>query len=1176
MKKRKKRISPENKVRLEIINLLKAAKPISHLSVIRSVISPDNYKIFYEELEKYPNSLSKIVNGEVPRRMEDFGTSTLLPIPIENEISWARTVLLKNVKYLKHYIQLSEQFSGYLLQGKYPEAAMQLNAIEESFGQSLWLVKNKTAFLQLTEGLESQKKYTQNIKRQLKFRSLVAFICHWVSIRNENSITINRFSSQIKSIVSGFHPVKMLGYKEYCNYHLLNQEAEDPNDFINVLRFEFSRSLIDYYEAFVALMRVISVSNSDSLKNKVNYFIGGMIEQIPDQRLKVLNEILKNTTQKLTPPEESIKSSDLFFAGSFNESHDIANIGLEKNPDDPLLIYLLAQAKAMLPLGSTKDDKITDDKKDTVLGKPINELVIFNLAKVISNGIIAASREINDLKKLALNFPTFPWAAIIDLLVLKEVAVFSNQERNSLTSVLRIPYFHPLLQELVFNSNIKDQYNEACSRACEPGLSLDFSMIVSSEDEDFDLPFNDLTKHLLSGTIAYKKQNFDKAIECGRFLGNQNFGYYKRRGYGLISHSLFFSDQLEQACENVANFYLQDINIYPILPLAQIVEAIKPGTKEWKKVHSMIDFSIILDAYVKYIGKDAEAARRFAYEDFLNQNGFKRPSELRQAVSKFNLPKLIYYLRFICVEANMDTSMAFEGGSEEVVAERLAVCKLLLSIDENNAEVYNYEINQIVRTQIIESRMQEIDQSRIYVDLKSVKEWAVKELEENYNRYITYLKHGLDSEEKEDVATNYKKFDGGSSLRVPENDANALLSHLVNEIIDGYVSADFGLDRFLSTRIRHGVLENHLRRPIEAHKLITKKEHKGGHYLTNIFWIKKIEIEGQTIAKTIEKEFAIFSEAYDNLISEINDDWIQIDRGNKPSGLLKFSASKEEIKAIGSVLSKDTSLSAFIDLVIDSLENLLVLNLLNIRDELNRKAKRNAVSILNKLQVRLSTLEDEIDISKLDTAINKARTDIQEAFNQVIEWFVPPSTGNSAPYTIEDAIYVAEALIQTGTPEFKVNFDNRDEESQIKIHGRLPTFIDIFVNLFENVVKRSGLELPSVNVVVWTDSTIENLLIFHFSVTNEIKKMDLQWLKNHLKRKKELLQSGNYKQFLATEGNSGLFKVYRSVVDFRAMGFDVKSTMDFGVENENFFVKLAIPFRVFPIESEEAEFVYKS
>ena len=121
----------------------------------------------------------------------------------------------------------------------------------------------------------------------------------------------------------------------------------------------------------------------------------------------------------------------------------------------------------------------------------------------------------------------------------------------------------------------------------------------------------------------------------------------------------------------------------------------------------------------------------------------QKPSMLHQLINKIDKDKLIYYLRFICLESIMETSGFFEGGSKEVLDERLAICRLLLELDPKNEKIYKLEIKELLRRQIISSRRQEIDKSRIYVDIQAIRDWANVELSESFNRYISYIEINL-------------------------------------------------------------------------------------------------------------------------------------------------------------------------------------------------------------------------------------------------------------------------------------------------------------------------------------------------------------------------------------------------------------------------------------------------
>lgn len=69
-----------------------------------------------------------------------------------------------------------------------------------------------------------------------------------------------------------------------------------------------------------------------------------------------------------------------------------------------------------------------------------------------------------------------------------------------------------------------------------------------------------------------------------------------------------------------------------------------------------------------------------------------------------------------------------------------------------------------------------------------------------------------------------------------------------------------------------------------------------------------------------------------------------------------------------------------------------------------------------------------------------------------------------------------------------------------------------------------------------------------------------------MKRKIHLLETESYSQYLATEKNSGLFKIHKSVKDFKAIGSEIVPTMNFGVEDNLFQITIQIPFRLYSLD----------
>ncbi|MDX2172975.1 MAG: hypothetical protein SFY56_07645 [Bacteroidota bacterium] len=1166
MGKKKRKISEDTKVRISTIDLLKSDDPVMFLSASRFILEPEYYGKAIEQIEHYPYKLTKFLSKNSVKEFKDLDFSNLLPIPFDNELTWAKTILQRNINELNLFVKYSCEFSSHLLRGDFNAAENSLAVIEKKFGQSIWLIKNRIAFTQLTQGLEAQKKYTKKVKDGLKDRSLVKFVIHWISIRNEGNTSISKFTAQFEPIINRFDPEKLLGFKDYCKYHVLGIDTLEPEEFANVLRLEYSRSLVDYFEAFLCMLRVLVLSGQQKYKSKAIHLLEIFNELLKDERIEFLNGLV-NIKPTLVVGENSVNICDKFLEGRYATAYKLALDGLQNCPDNPLLILLAAHSLA-------SSSEIISETHDTET-LPLNTNFIYNLATLISKGPINASRELSDLNKITINFSCFSWSSIIKIILVQESNVFLSTSNENAMAALKVPIFHPLLLELTKSSTIYNEYFDSCGHLFSSHLT--YKYFTSKINNQIDNSTNGLDAKLsalLNGIVSYSNTDYSKAIENGKFLAIQSQGYFRRKGISLVTHSYYKAGDLINTCISASDYFLKDKNVYPFLPIKEINETVKSGTDEWELVNNLIDFPILLDVIVKNVNSDSETERQFAYEDFLLRNGMTKPSELKDKLDEFDLEKVIYYLKHICVEANMDTSTSFEGGSKEVLAERLAVCRILLEIDPENVEEYKLEINKLVQKQLINKRRQEVDQSRIYIDIASVKEWSLKNLDESYNRYIAYLKHGLDFNKSENK-TKRKLVDSTFELGIipniliPDDEVKALLKNIVDEIVSAYLSPEFGLDRFLSTRIRHGILEGYLRKPIHNHHLITKKEHKNGPYLSNDYWIQRLGIRNNPLAKEINKVLAEFSSSYDTLINNITNEWLQVYSKRKPKGLFFFDIVEEDINNLSAMIKPETPLSDFVDNVIQSLETVLIFKLVTIRDELNKVAKPKAKESLKLLQERINSFSKSINISEITNEINVARTDMQAQFDKVIEWFVPSSSGNSQPFNVEEPIRVAEETIMESSVNFKVELNSTGLEDY-SIHGNLPLFVDVFVNIFDNVAKRSGLDSPIALCEVWDDTTNPQVKRVYFKVSNALSNtISISDLEQQLKIKKELLDRGNYEQNVATEINSGLFKIHKTISEFRTVEFDYKGSVDFGIEENRYQITISIPFRVFELTNEE-------
>ncbi|MIO30036.1 hypothetical protein CGA96_24350, partial [Salmonella enterica subsp. enterica] len=202
--------------------------------------------------------------------------------------------------------------------------------------------------------------------------------------------------------------------------------------------------------------------------------------------------------------------------------------------------------------------------------------------------------------------------------------------------------------------------------------------------------------------------------------------------------------------------------------------------------------------------------------------------------------ELVYFLKEVCKPFFMDSLRRVLKGNTEVLSERQEICASLRFIDVRNSSIYADEVMAITNQQAMEEGRWIVDTSRIYVDLDGLNRWANDELSEDYARFRDLLDVNLDIEKHFDALLNDiindNSFSKNNILSQDESDVVLLdiFSRLSDEFLNNPV---FGLDFYLSKRIRHQSFIGLIRGPLEFSHIITMQENDV--YQNNTYWISK-------------------------------------------------------------------------------------------------------------------------------------------------------------------------------------------------------------------------------------------------------------------------------------------------------------------------------------------------
>jgi len=1119
-------------------------KHIIDLSNIIDTVNPS----YFDSIVKWINSngiiRDRVFHKPFPKSLHLLKVhQPLLPTSIKRELLWVTAYLKPYLNRINAFVEIKERLNLYLIEKKYEQCKEILDHIEQEYGQSLWLIKCKTAILQSSEGLEAHKNYINHVKESVLVNGVAGFISHYVSYRNEATVSTYKFKSTYVKVISNSKAKKP--FICYLHHHIMPEIDLDEDSIATILRYENAGAIIDLYEAFIFSLQAILVNKNESLFPFIKQLLAKLKVNLQDNRIYTLScELDSECVPDLTNSVNYMAPLEHYLAGKSDDSFNIAIKNLKKD----LLNIKLIQLVAIIKSENTEKYHTGD--------LSINYLITTMISVI--NKDANMQKSIEELRKMSLNYNFSPWAYELTNFISNEYtsSVVNSRIQNEYYSLLNNGVSTPEGIVALDMSNISHscyvylkQREEYCCVTCCIELQLRKQVDLRRLD-----CLNSDVADKIAATIYYEIKDYSNAIEKAVSLVSSPHRPYRLFALRVTTNSFINENKIKQCLVLIVETLLKDGLLYGIIPLKECVESIDGDV--YDSLKDEICLSIAYEMYNKYIENKFGNKLAYAYEDFLLSNGISRPTQIKGKIELQNSSKIKYYLRYVCLESVMDSSIEFDG-SRDILEERLAICKMIADNSEKHDEMLQAEIKDLLRRLMVHKRIREIEQSKIYVDIESIRKTAEKEIKDGYGRYLSFVKQGFNQESvtySEKLREKIQKGDiaGIISLPLPANEMYDLFESMVVYLRDEFVSSsEHGLDGYLSVRIRHGTLSSQLRSPLDACNLITKKDSNTDSYIENEFWnLKYYQIDDYS-RDTLNGSLNNFSKNYDILIDDIITNIVQVKKESADKGMFDFTLRKSSINLLSQRITDDTSFEEFINTVFDFLYQILDISLIDIRNEINGKVKAKINTIFDTLHADISPLECVYNIGELNNTIMKVRTEVQNSIDRFAEWFTLSNIVSDEPFTIEDAVNISLETIRAYTKKF--NIDLVIDGELPLIHGKyLSSFVDILYIVFENIVRHSGVEdLPTAGIHI-----IYNKNELKLRVENVVSEdVDTTLIRNKITSIKTTMAEGLYKANVKKEGGTGFYKIRKILTH----DFHSKSKLDFGIlDEQKFFVDITI------------------
>jgi hypothetical protein len=568
--------------------------------------------------------------------------------------------------------------------------------------------------------------------------------------------------------------------------------------------------------------------------------------------------------------------------------------------------------------------------------------------------------------------------------------------------------------------------------------------------------------------------------------------------------------------------------------------------------------AIALDALWRTTENDAVATTlRFAFSYQLRNSGFARPSEFADQPESFNQARLVYFLRNICVPSIMDMSNAFKT-SREVYEERQAVCGALTALDPEHSTDYQAEIYTITNRHAVADGLRLVDASRIHVDTDAIVRWSRRRLEEDFRRYSDLVRAGIGEEGdfNEILREVFATIGARQMYFTPDDQADAILADVFFRLRSEFLgNSDYGLDYFLSKRVRHQSFIGLARGPLEFQNLITTRETESGAYRSNTVWLDRLRTLTPDQRTQVDMRLAKFSEDFDASLITIKDEAFQIRSEDRPNGLFDVPITTRMLFVVRSVAQAGIAFDDFLRMALHLLWAGLEPSLEAARRLIKDDLKPRLAALFDELKKDLKIIADcDPSFPDMSMAIGDVSVNVQRNLDEAAGWFVRPE-GQQANYTftmsqsVDIAVQSALKSHRAFSPELELNASG---EATLNAPDLLLLTDAIFVAI-DNAKAHCGIKRdPHVSIDCRIDPATERLML---DVRNSVAPgVRTPAVEKKLDRIREVIATGTSYSGARREGGSGFVKIAA------ALRHSAEGQMQFGFESDGEF-RMQLSFR---------------
>lgn len=1080
-----------------------------------------------------------------PRTIHDMCSNKIV-INTEINMEYLRSYYIKVFSeyssYIERYILLKEQYEKYLFSEQYREALHIIDSIEEQLGLSVWSISKKMLLFDKIEGLEKHKRYLSELQSKADSNIILSTLFELESYFAEANTSYSAYKKRLES----YNDILQENYiiRQYLDFKF-NVEREYEHEEVKVaFMFDSQLSIIDMYETFVLSEQLML---AEGIKSRERL-------EIKDFRLCNLG-LIEEPGKIGAQHNENYDLLELYTCGQYQQYIEKCEQYLVAAPQDFQCIILLVKSYIFLQ----KEMKCTNN-----LYKWIYDVYSLN-----GNEIEAIQELFAYLK--VVRFTSWEYK-IIGFIARK--TTMSQRWKMSFLSMINDIYLSP---------NI---VNSEYFRGNEREFLASFADIAPITSElylyrlgigEFPEEVLDDNRRLFFKTDQLIEANRDQeALETlAKVTRIENY-YQERILHRKIKIYEHKGDYLaEVTC--ITNAVLQNNNLQKRIDLQQVLINVNAHlSKDIKRdIHYVVFVYLCMPSdYNK---------QRIAYSNYMDCNNFKSIADIVNYEKDRTV--LVAFLSNVCVQRILKRDIILNAGGNKADELRVEILKTLIELDEENKKKYYAEITAITKQKSIKDRIKQINQSRIFVDVDNIKKENELTLREDFNRYLAM--RDLDEElvsydiYSEDYVSELRKIVDEMNEKIKTSAVYSqkmiILKGIITTITEEFLfNEKYGLNTFLSSRIRHGYCKKQLTTVFQEYNLLSKKrKNNSDEYLINEYWdgVLPEEAEGST---KIKEYLSIFTLSIEKKVEDIKKNWLSIKyRDQENESILDYTFCVNKCLLI----DKDNIIdfNTFYDEIIELLWKYTLNHFSVLREKIQVELLaffQNELTQLAENVGKISDVSVKDEVKTICNNINLCKSKIGGTTKEFANVFEKRDV-SYLDFSMTDVVDTCiEIITKLNGNMASVKLSRKIDDAALYKGENFPYFVDAVNILINNALEHSGIQDLSelelaINIEKEQDAEVlgllkeefdkkkirlENMDFLKLSISNNLSKdIDVQELQRKIAEIFDKTKdTETVKKYSQSEGGTGLYKLYKTF----QYNINTAYSIFYSIEDETFTITI--------------------